>query len=59
PMRNSGSIRDGFKIRRTAISQGIPVFTNLKLAASYINSIFSGETEIREISEYSMTEGKK
>ncbi len=57
PTFQSGSIRDGFRIRRMAVQRGIPVITNARLADAVVRSVLSRvKLEYREIGEYSAEE---
>ena len=38
---SSPGLRDGFQIRRLALSRGIPLYTNLKLADTFFRSVLS------------------
>lgn len=54
PTLQSGSIKDGFRIRRMAVQRGIPIITNVRLADAVIRSVISKETlAYKEIGEYS------
>ncbi len=53
PTLQSGSIKDGFTIRRMAIQRGIPIITNARLADAVIRSVVSKETlAYNDISHY-------
>ncbi len=45
PTKGRKSDRDGFKIRRTAVEQGIPCLTSLDTAGALLNAIKSGKGE--------------
>lgn len=54
PTLRSGSIRDGFRIRRMAVQRGIPIITNARLADAVIRSVVSKAPLLyNEISQYS------
>ncbi|WP_188680438.1 carbamoyl-phosphate synthase (glutamine-hydrolyzing) large subunit [Thermogymnomonas acidicola] len=53
PTDMSGSIRDGFEIRRVSIMKGTPLVTNVRLAEALVDSLlYNTPTDAREISEY-------
>lgn len=57
PTLRSGSIRDGFRIRRMAVQRRVPIMTNIRLAEAVVSSILSRtEIEYDEIGEYSSEE---
>ncbi|HKJ96359.1 MAG TPA: hypothetical protein VJ944_01300, partial [Thermoplasmataceae archaeon] len=57
PTMHSGSIKDGFRIRRMAVQRGIPIITNVRLADAVVRSVASKESLVyREIGEYAMGE---
>ncbi len=53
PNSRSGSIKDGYQIRKLAIRKNIPLITNLKLAEAFVQTLKAGEkSDYREIREY-------
>ena len=53
PNRSTGSIADGFEIRRVATAKNIPVVTNLNLAKAIVRSIAKKPRMVpRELNEY-------
>lgn len=53
PTMRSGSIKDGFRIRRMAVQRNIPIITNARLADAVIRSISSRvQLAHREIGDY-------
>ncbi len=53
PSSRSGSIKDGYQIRKLAIRKNIPLITNLKLADAFVQTLRAGEkSDFREIREY-------
>ncbi|AKA48640.1 carbamoyl-phosphate synthase large subunit [uncultured archaeon] len=57
PTMHSGSIKDGFRIRRMAVQRGMPIITNVRLADAVVRSVASKESLVyREIGEYAMGE---
>ncbi len=53
PNSRSGSIKDGYQIRKLAIRKNIPLITNIKLADALVQTLRAGEkSDFREIREY-------
>ena len=53
PNRSTGSIADGFEIRRIATAKNIPVVTNLNLAKAIVRSLAKKPRVVpRELKEY-------
>lgn len=58
PTMRSGSIKDGFRIRRMSVQRNIPIITNARLADAVIRSVVSNvRLTHREIGEYARGAG--